>query len=62
MKNRIDEVLAGRNMTQQDLCDMADISRITLYKVRNGKSFPNPTTRKKICTALECDEKDIFYF
>ena len=61
MEYRVRTMRINRGMTQEDLCNKANISRQTLSDLESGKEV-NTTmqTLKKIADALNCSIADIF--
>lgn len=61
MEYRVKTMRINRGMTQEDLCNKANISRQTLSDLESGKEV-NTTmqTLKKIADALNCSIADIF--
>ncbi len=61
MEYRVKTMRINRGITQEDLCNKANISRQTLSDLESGKEV-NTTmqTLKKIADALNCSIADIF--
>ena len=48
-----------QNMTQEDLCGIAEIDRSYLSEIENGKENVSIKTLVKIADALECELSDL---
>lgn len=48
-----------QNMTQEDLCGVAEIDRSYLSEIENGKENVSIKTLVKIADALECELSDL---
>ena len=51
--NRIKELRAKKNLTQQQLADEINITRVTIGRVESGLSTPSLRTLSRIADALE---------
>lgn len=60
MRNRIKVLRAERNLTQQQLADMAGISRTTLVMIEKEKAVPDGTTIVALVRALQVPADQIF--
>ena len=60
MRNRIKVLRAERNLTQQQLADMAGISRTTLVMIEKEKAVPDGTTIEALVRALKVPADQIF--
>lgn len=45
----------NKNLTQEDLADLAKVNLRTIQRVENNKNLPRGNTLKLICSALEID-------
>ena len=61
MKNRIKVLRAERNLTQQQLADLAGISRTTLALIEKEKAVPDGTTIVALVKALNVPAEQIFF-
>lgn len=62
MKNKLKEKREEKNMTQQELSNISNVSRPTISQIENG-TLQNikSNTMIKLATALDCDIGDIFF-
>lgn len=61
MGYRIKEIRKEKNMTQEQLCKKANVSRAIISDLETGKRTVTSTkTLMKIAEALECSVADIF--
>jgi transcriptional regulator with XRE-family HTH domain len=49
-----------RGLTQQRLCDLADINKVTLIRIERGTGNPNVDTLEKLARALGVEVADFF--
>lgn len=56
---KLREILTFKCLTLNDLANKAGLSINTVSKIARKISFPNPSTMKKICDALEIDPAEI---
>ena len=61
MKNRIKVLRAERNLTQQELANLAGISRTTLALIEKEKAVPDGTTIAALVKALNVPAEQIFF-
>lgn len=61
MKNRIKVLRAERNLTQQQLADLAGISRTTLAMIEKERAVPDGTTIVSLVKALKVPADQIFF-
>ena len=61
MKNRIKVLRAERNLTQQQLADLAGISRTTLAMIEKEKAVPDGTTIALLVKARGVSADQIFF-
>lgn len=59
MENRIKQVREKKRMTQTELADVANVSRVMLNLVENGKANPSLGFLNKIAKALGCSVKNL---
>ena len=53
--NLISTSRKSKNLTQEDLADLAKVNLRTIQRVENNKNIPRGNTLKLICSALEID-------
>lgn len=53
--NLISTSRKNKNLTQEDLADLAKVNLRTIQRVENNKNLPRGNTLKLICSALEID-------
>lgn len=56
----IAQILANRNMTQIDLCRMADFYASNASRLVNGTVKAGPTVRARTAAALGVPEEELF--
>lgn len=61
MKNRLKQIREELGLTQQDLANMANISRATVISVERGDSPIKGDTIIKIVKAVNRSASDIFF-
>ena len=61
MQNRIKALRAEKNMTQEELAKLSNISRTTLVSIERGQSTPDGKTIAKIVKALGVPANRIFF-
>lgn len=61
LNNKIAEYRLSKGITQQELADMAEVSRTHLGLVERGISDPSVDLMKRIAKALNCKLSDIFF-
>lgn len=49
-------------LTQKKLAQLSGVNSLTVLKIENGLTSPNPSTAAKICKALECEFDELFEF
>jgi len=49
-----------KGLSIRGLADIAKLNPVTILKIENQKSKPNPSTAAKICKALGVEFDDIF--
>ncbi len=52
------KTMIDKDITNKEIIDKAEISKSTFYKLKKGKNV-NTCILLKICTALNCDIKEI---
>lgn len=60
MKNKIKELRAKHNLTQQQLADLVDVRRETIVFLEAGKYNPSLALAFKISKALNSKVDDLF--
>jgi putative transcriptional regulator len=58
--NNLREIRKSRGLTQQQLCESADVSRKSINAVENGVYIPSTVLALKIAKTLNCSVEDIF--
>lgn len=54
------EYQRARNMlTYKELADKIGISKVSMSKLKTGKTQPLPTTMKALCEVLDCKPEDL---
>ena len=61
MKNRLKEIRAQKNLTQEQLAQKAGISRPALTQIENGKTVPDGNTIAALVKALDTPANSIFF-
>lgn len=61
MKNRLKSIRSEKNLTQEKLAEMANISRTTLAMIENEKAIPDGNTIAALVKALSVPANAIFY-
>ena len=62
LKNRLKEIRAERNISQQALADMVGVSRNTISSLETGQYEPTAKLALVLCIALDLTFEDVFYF
>ena len=62
LKNRLKEIRAERNLSQQALADMVGVSRNTISSLETGQYEPAAKLAYILCIALDLKFEDVFYF
>ncbi|HET55580.1 MAG TPA: transcriptional regulator [Ignavibacteria bacterium] len=60
MKNRIKILRAEKNISQDDLAKLVDVSRQTINAIENGKFNPSVRLALKMSKVFGCSIEDIF--
>ena len=61
MKNKLKLIRAQKNLTQEQLADIAGISRPALAQIENEKTVPDGETIAKLVKALQLPADQIFF-
>ena len=62
LKNNVKIVRMEKGLSQQDLADMAGVSRNTISSIETGQFSPTAKLALVICIALEKKFEELFYF
>jgi len=62
LKNKLKEVRAEKNLSQQDLADLVGVSRNTISSLETGQYEPTAKLAYILCIALDMKFEDLFYF
>ena len=62
MKNRLDELRTGKGWTQQELADMAEVSRQTIISLENGRYNPSILLAFRLARLFGVAIEDIFLY
>ena len=62
LKNRLKEVRAKKNLSQQDLANMVGVSSNTISSLETGQYDPTAKLAYVLCIALDMKFEDLFYF
>lgn len=62
LKNRLKEVRAEKNLSQQELASMVGVSRNTISSLETGQYEPTAKLAYVLCIALDMRFEDLFYF
>jgi len=60
MKTRIKVLRAEKNISQDDLAKLIDVSRQTINAIENGKFNPSVRLALKMSKVFECSVEEIF--
>ena len=58
--NNLREIRKSRGLTQQQLCESADVSRKSINAVENGIYIPSTVLALKIAKTLNCSVEELF--
>ncbi len=62
LKNNIRELRFKQNeMSQQELADLVDVSRMTIYSIEKGKYVPSALLALKIAKVFNKNFEEVFY-
>lgn len=62
MKNRLEEILKGRGITQEELAAALEVSRQTIGSLENGRYNPSILLAFKIARYFDMKIEDIFIY
>ena len=62
LKNRLKEIRAEKNLSQQDLADMVGVSRNTISSLETGQYEPTAKLAYVLAIALDLKFEELFYF
>lgn len=62
LKNRLKEVRAEKELSQQQLADLVGVSRNTISSIETGQFNPTAKLALILCIALDKRFEEIFYF
>ncbi len=62
LHNRLKEIRAEKGLSQGDLAGMVGVSRNTITSIETGKYCPTAKLALILCTALNKNFEEIFYF
>ena len=62
LKNRLKEVRAEKELSQQQLADLVGVSRNTISSIETGQFSPTAKLALVICIALDKKFEELFYF
>lgn len=62
IKNTIKELRARHNLTQEQLADLADVTRMTIVFLEKGKYNPSLGLAHRVARALQSSIEDVFIF
>ena len=62
LRNRLKEVRAKKNLSQQDLADLVGVSRNTISSLETGQYEPTAKLAYILCIALDLKFEELFYF
>lgn len=60
MKNTVKVERAKKDMTQQDLAELAGVSRQTINSIESGKYVPSTVLALKICKVFQVKLDEVF--
>lgn len=62
LKNKLKEVRAKKNMSQQQLANIIGVSRNTISSLETGQYEPTAKLAYILCIALDLKFEELFYF
>lgn len=62
MENRIRELRNGRELTQQQLAELANVSSRTIISLEKGKYNPSVLLAYKLALIFGCTIEEVFIF
>ena len=60
LQNNLEALRKSVGLTQQELSDIADVSRKSINAVENGVYIPSTLLALKIARTLDCSVEDLF--
>ena len=61
LKNNVRSIRVVKNITQEELANMCNVSRQTIIAIEKGNFCPTAKLAALICIALEKNFEEIFY-
>ena len=62
LRNRLKEVRAEKNLSQEDLARLVGVSRNTISSIETGQFCPTAKLALVLCIALDKKFEELFYF
>jgi putative transcriptional regulator len=62
MRNRLEELRAGRGWTQQELAEMVDVSRQTIISLERGRYNPSITLAFRLARQFGVGIEELFLY
>lgn len=62
MENRLEELRAQRGLTQQELADLAGVSRQTIISLERGRYNPSITLAFRLARLFGVSVEDLFIY
>ncbi len=62
LRNRLKEVRAAKNLSQEDLARLVGVSRNTISSIETGQFCPTAKLALVLCIALDKTFEELFYF
>ncbi len=62
LRNRLKEVRAAKNLSQEDLARLVGVSRNTISSIETGQFCPTAKLALVLCIALDKKFEELFYF
>lgn len=62
MENRLEEMRARKGLTQQDLADLAGVSRQTIISLERGRYNPSITLAFRLARLFGVTVEDLFIY
>lgn len=59
---RVAELRKKHHLSQQQLADLIGFKLIGISQIERGVKFASERTIQKLCTAFDCEPKDLFAF
>ena len=60
LKNNLEELRRSAGLTQKELSEKADVSRMSINAIENGIYVPSTVLALKIANTLKCKVEDLF--